>query len=892
MQIILTHENADFDAIASLLAAHKLYTRATPVLPHRINRNVQAFLSLYGSRFSLVEPDALDRQPAINRVILVDTQKMTYVRGMSQEVDHILVIDHHTPPESPPENWRCQCETLGAATTLLVEALSTRLVPISPIEATLMLAGIYEDTGSLTYASTTPRDMRASAWLVDQGANLELAVEFLDHPLSENQLAIYRELHAHLETLEVDRHSIVMSWARSPGGVDEEISTLAHKLNNLLEPSALFIFVQIAGNTQMVARSATNDINVAEVARHFGGGGHSRAAAALIREREAEDVYEDLREILPQYVQPRIKVRDLMSYGVQTVGPDDPIAELTEKMLHTGHEGFPVVDEEGNVCGLVTRNAVDRAIQHELGRHPISRIMKQGEVTVSPEDSAEQLRTLMIQTGWGQIPVIEDSRIIGVVTRTDMIRMPPSSQTLQRKRITHLMDQAIPQPALTLIHQMGKQAAEAGDMLYFVGGIVRDLLVGEEIGDIDLVVEGNAIRLGQAMEAQYGGKVRSHRRFGTVKWILPDTIWEKVSQESENEGPPGGQQRPSLPSGQSSNASNLPEFIDLVSARTEFYDHPTALPMVSRSSIKQDLHRRDFTINTMAICLDPQRWGELLDFYGGRSDLEEGVIRVLHSLSFVDDPTRILRAARFEARLGFQLDQRSASLIEEALPLLNRVSGERIRHELDLIFREEKPERALDRLQEFGVLQTLHPNLTSDAWLHRRFRRLRNTFEPERWQLGDEERRYFYWSIFLYRLDDPSFEAIKKRLRLWSRLVDAHVWARKARDIFDSLKEAEAPSDVVTLLEPYSLDVLAILWLTTADGEVRATLEQYVDAWHHVEPALDGNDLKAMGLEPGPEFRTILTSLKGAKLDGDVTTREEEKAYVRDHFHPSNSGEA
>jgi tRNA nucleotidyltransferase (CCA-adding enzyme) len=889
MQVILTHENADFDAIASLLAAHKLYTRAIPVLPHRINRNVRAFLSLYGSRFSLVDRDTLDRHLSIDRVILVDTQKLTYVRGMSKEVNQVLVIDHHTPPKSPPDNWRYQCKTLGAATTLLIEALSTRLIPISPIEATLMLAGIYEDTGGLTYASTTPRDMRAAAWLVDQGANLELAIEFLDHPLSETQLAIYQKLHENLETLEVDRHPIVMSWARSPGGRDEEVSTLAHKLNNLLEPSALFIFVQIAGNTQMVARSATNDINVAEVARYLGGDGHDRAAAALIHDRPAEEVYEELLDILPRYVQPRIKVRDLMSYGVQTVSPDDAIADLAEKMLHTGHEGFPVIDEDGNVCGLVTRNAVDRAIQHELGRHPISRIMKQGEVSVSPEDSAERLRSLMIQTGWGQIPVVEDDQIIGVVTRTDMIRIPPSSQTLQRKRITHLMEQAIPRPVLTLIHKMGERAANADDMLYFVGGIVRDLLLGQDIVDIDLVVEGDAIRLGRAMEAHYGGEIRSHRRFGTVKWILPDDIWKQVSQES------GGNESwraPPLPSGQTHKESNLPEFIDLVTARTEFYEHPTALPMVSRSSIKQDLHRRDFTINTMAIRLDPQRWGELLDFYGGQSDLRKGVIRVLHSLSFVDDPTRVLRAARFEARLGFQLDQRSASLIEDALPLLERITGERIRHEFDLIFQEDKPERALDRLQEFGVLQTLQPNLKSDAWLHERFRRLRTVFNAEQWQLSEEDSRFLYWSIFLYRLDNPSFEAIRDRLRLWSRLVDAHMWARKGQDIIVPLKQAEKPSDIVMLLEPYSLEVLAILWLITNDGEVRATLEQYADAWYRVEPKLNGNDLKDMGLEPGPRFRTILTALKGAKLNGEVTTREEERDYVIEHFNPSEPGES
>ncbi|MGC9522578.1 MAG: CBS domain-containing protein, partial [Anaerolineae bacterium] len=487
MQVILTHENADFDAIASLLAAHKLYPGAQPILPHRVNRNVQAFLSLYGPGLPLLDPDALPRGQHVQRVILVDTQKLTFVRGMGKEIDHVLVIDHHTPPESILAGWQFQCEPLGAATTMLVEAISTRLIPISPVEATLMLAGIYEDTGSLTYASTTPRDLRAASWLIEQGADLEVATEFLEHPLTSAQQRIYQGLRDHMETVEIDGHPIVISWAKSPPETEEEVSTLAHKLRNLLEPSALFIFVQIGENTQMVARSATDDINVADVADHFGGGGHDRAAAALIRQRAAEDAASELREILPDHVKPRIKVRDLMSYGVRTVHPEDSIENVSQQMLQTGHEGFPVLDDEGRIVGLITRNAVDRALQHQLGQQPVRRIMQPGTVTVSPGDSVEYVRALMIQTGWGQIPVARDGRIIGVVTRTDMIRLQPSPQTAERQKIAHLMEQAIPGPVLALIHEIGAEAADAGCVIYFVGGIVRDLLLGQDIFDIDLV---------------------------------------------------------------------------------------------------------------------------------------------------------------------------------------------------------------------------------------------------------------------------------------------------------------------------------------------------------------------------------------------------------------------
>ncbi len=876
MQVILTHENADFDAVASLMAAHKLYPGATPVLPHRVNRNVRAFLSLYGTGFAFVEPDRLPRGQHVQRVILVDTQKLTFVRGMGRDIDQVLVIDHHTPPETIPDTWRFQCEPLGAATTLLVEAISTRLIPISPVEATLMLTGIYEDTGSLTYASTTPRDLRAAAWLIDQGADLEITTEFLDHPLSAAQQTIYDGLREHMETLEIDGHPVILSWAVSPPETEEEISTLAHKLRNLLEPSGLFILVEIGENTQLVARSATDDISAAAVAEHFGGGGHNRAAAALIRQRSAAAVMEELREILPGYVQPRFKVRELMSLGVRTVAPDDTVDAVAQEMLQTGHEGFPVVDAEDQVVGLVTRNAIDRALQHQLGDEPVERVMQPGTVTVSPGDSVERVRALMIQSGWGQIPVTQNGHVIGVVTRTDLIRLQPPTQTSERQRIVHLMAQAFPGPLLALIREIGARAAEAGYVIYFVGGIVRDLLLDQDISDVDLVVEGDAIDLAHTLADRHGGEVRSHSRFRTAKWLLPDDLWERLDTDDDPEALTAV---PAAP-------YNLPVFIDFVTARTEFYEHPTALPMVSQSSIKQDLHRRDFTINTLAIRLDPQHWGELLDFYGGRADLEAGVIRVLHSLSFVDDPTRILRAARFEARLGFQIDQRSEALIAEGLPLLDRVTGERIRHELDLIFQEAEPEAALCRLDACGALQQIHADLRCDLWLVRRFERLRNAFDPQLWDMDADERSLLYWALFTYRLSRKSFEQLSVRLKLSRRLGELHAAREDLQQALSELDTASRASAVVKQLAPLSLDALALGWLVTDTAEVRERLARYAATWRHVQPRLDGDDLKALGFKPGPIFREILSALQQARLNGEVRTRADEIALVEARFDP------
>ncbi len=883
MQVILTHENADFDAIASLLAAHKLYPNANPVLPHRVNRNVQAFLGLYGPGLPFLTPEALSRGQHIKRVILVDTQKITHVRGMGKHINEVLVIDHHEHPEIKPDGWQFRGEIIGATTTLLVEALSARLIPISPVEATLMLTGIYEDTGSLTFASTTPRDLRAAAWLIDQGGNLGIAAEFLDHPLSANQQLIYADLRQHAETTEINGHPIVTSWAISPPGSEEEISTLAHKLRNLLVPSALFVLVEISGNTQIVARSTTDDINVAALMEHFEGGGHNRAAAALIRQRPVGDVYDELRSLLETYVQPRIKVRDIMSMGVRTVSPNDTVKSVAQRMLRTGHEGFPVVDAQDTVVGLVTRNAVDRAMQHKWDLQPIHRIMQAGTVWASPDDSAERLRAMMIHSGWGQVPVVDNDHIIGVVTRTDMIRIPSSVHANQRDKMAHLMAEAFPAPLLTLIREIGAEAADMNAIIYFVGGIVRDLLLGLAIVDVDIVVEGEAIILSNAMARKYGGKIRTHSRFGTVKWILPDDIWSKMQLLSSS---PEDSLPANAPHTQTEihHGNNLPVFIDLVTARTEFYDHPTALPTVQRSSIKQDLHRRDFTINTLALRLDPQRWGEMLDFFGGQTDLKDHVIRVLHSLSFVDDPTRILRAARFETRLGFHIDNRSEALIDEAVPLLNRVTGGRIRHELDLILKERKPEAALDRLQAFGVLKQIDPALICDDWLQERFEDLRANFDPELWDMKIEDKLFLHWAVLLYRVSTPALARISARLPLPRRVVKTVQGVSRFKENFHMLSLKMRISEIVTLLDPIPIDILAVVWLCSESPQVAGVLLHYIREWRHIRPIMSGDDLKAMGFKPGPIYRDILNALKIAHLEGNITTIAEERSLILKHF--------
>ncbi len=776
LSVILTHEYTDFDALASLLGAHLLYPQALPVLPRQMNRNVREFAHLFKGALPFIEPDDLPKHQHVDDAILVDTRSANWVRGMD-DATQVLVIDHHqdagegeaggeTDPldvwETPATdasraNWRFWTDDVGANTTILVEQIRERAIRLTPSQATLLALGIYEDTGSLTYRATTARDVICVAWLLDaeQGANLEVIARFLRHPLSEAQREVYQTLVDNSEHLTIEGNRVVIATATAHNFRDE-LSTLAHKIRNLYEPDALFLIVDLGDRVQVVARSSTDSVDVGAIATELGGGGHDRAAAAPIRGMDLAGVRERILALCHAHSRPAVTVRQLMTLGrPQTLNAQMPISEAVLLMRRYGHEGYPVMvsqdDGSDSLLGIITRQEADRTMGHGLGDAPVAKYMREGNYTVTPEDSAATLRQLMLTSGWGQIPVVDaKGGLIGIVTRTDLIKLwdRGDTPTPGRSSMAQRLKDALPPVQWRLLQVAGQEAAQTGCNAYVVGGFVRDLLLHDTDWrvpslDLDIVIEGDAILLAEQLQRDYGGRVVTHRRFGTAKWLLDDEAWPVHRQALLGDV-----------------QGDLPEFIDLVTARTEFYTAPTVLPTVERSSIKLDLHRRDFTINTLAINLNPTQWGELLDFYNGAADLEQGRIRVLHSLSFVDDPTRILRAVRYEQRFNFHIGPRTLQLLNDAVELLEKVSAARIRHELDRILQEATPEKTLGRLDELGVLAQLHPQMGLTDWVADGFRALRQAladldhtehFSAESLDLirAISIERY-YWGILVY----------------------------------------------------------------------------------------------------------------------------------------------
>jgi tRNA nucleotidyltransferase (CCA-adding enzyme) len=880
MLLILTHEKSDFDAIASQLAAHKLYPEGIPLLSRHLNRNVQQFLNLYWDALPYMRAVEWQRK-RVDEILLVDTQNLNSVRGIVKK-PLVRVIDHHIG-QKQRKGWIYNVEAVGATTTLLVEMLQKAGLTLTVEEATLLMLGIYEDTGSLTYDTSTTRDARAVAWLFEQGAQLGVVRRFLTMPLTAKQQALYDELQSNAEWLRIQGRTVVVATAVAPQGFSDEISSVAHRLRETLTPDGLFVLVQLGRDVQLVARSSHEDIDVSQVAGELGGGGHSRAAAGLVINDNVAAVGQRIKDYLPQIIKPMTRVAEIMSYGVQTIVPDLTINEAAQMMQRSGHEGYPVVaPDSARIKGLLTRHAVDRAMNHELGHLPVKRIMKAGTFIVRPSDSIERVQELMLSEGWGQIPVIADDagqagvdiHPIGIVTRTDLLNhwFKPVIESAESD-MRALLEDSLSTPLWAMVQAVGESADKLKMPLYFVGGLVRDLLLKAPSVDLDMVVEGDAIELVRLLQGRYGGEVHTHARFGTAKWFITGDIWRTLAGQY----PVSGAEVEDI-----EDIDSLPDFVDFVTARSEFYNEPSALPEVEQGSIKLDLHRRDFTINTLAVRLDGAHLGELLDFYGGRRDLELGLVRVLHSLSFIDDPTRILRAVRLEQRLDFQIESRTLELLADSLPMLSRVTGSRIRHEIELSLNEADPLSVMERLDELNVMGHIQDGLAWTAEAAKYYSLVPHFKGDPIWQktFSEKSREFLYFILWIAPLPVDVQEKTVERLRGRKATRDDVLAVNELLKMLKGLPVEPKPSQVSRACRPYRPRVLLAARIMLDKDPLGTQLDHYFAELRFVKTALNGDDLRALGLTPGPSFNVYLGRLLDARMDGLVSDEAGERLLL------------
>ncbi len=871
MDIIVGHMNCDFDAFASMVAARKLYPEAVLVFTGSVNQNVREFIALHGDMLDFADPASLDI-PAIRRVIMVDTKIADRLGELRPVLDNpeveVFAFDHH--PESPEDlpGIKDYTELVGATTTVLVGIIAERNLPVTPFEATVFALGIHEDTGSLTFSTSTPEDAEALSWLMRQGVNVSVLARFLAGALTAEQHALMNQLLASFRTEDIAGIRVSLATARSQSYVDG-VSVVAHKIAELENPEVLFVLVEMLGRVHMVGRSRLSQVPVDTVLAEFGGGGHKQAASAVAKNIPLPEVEEALLDALRRKAHPMLTASQIMSGPVRTIAEATTITEAARRMRQTGHTAFPVVDEAGALVGIISRKDLDKAAHHGLGHAPVKGFMTRNLVSVQPGSSIQEVQTLMMEYAVGRIPVLEGGVIKGIVTRKDVLRalhgadylrgIHPAGKPASRyskQEIIAMMDELLPREVQLLLRQVSREAGKESFNVFLVGGFVRDLLLREPNLDLDLVVEGDGISFARHLTEVLGGRMRSHRKFGTAVLLLPD----------------GGR-------------------IDIASARTEFYERPAALPTVELSSIRQDLYRRDFSINSMAVTLTGADFGELLDYFGGQRDLEKKQVRILHNLSFVEDPTRIFRAVRFEQRYDFHMEPQTEILARRAIEMefVGRLTNARVRDELKDILSEPAALKALKRLEELGALRSLHPDLVVTRDMEKRFQQVEKCYpsfenrfleweEPHKEEAGREPRR---WLVGLMALMQETAEDELRRWAQQMRLRRDETWvllegALQAPRLAKVLADGALPrSGLYFLLDPLKTEALAYLYVTGGPPS-RAAVLKFLELHRDSHLAIGGADLEKMGLHPSEMYSTIIEKVRAAKLDGTAESREEQ----------------
>ncbi|MGB2925318.1 MAG: CBS domain-containing protein [Limnothrix sp.] len=895
MDVILCHQTVDFDALGAAIALSRLRVGARVVLTGGAHPGVRRFLALYRGEFPLLEMRSINPDQ-LRTIMVVDNQQRQRV-GKAQTwfdaplVEQIEIYDHHLDQERDIPATYTEIEDVGATTTLIAEKLQARGIELDPYTATVMALGIHVDTGSLTFDQTTVRDAQALAWLMGQGALVKIIAEYADPSFSPQVQLLFSEAMGKLQRETVQGYQMAKVLLRSPTFVPG-LSNMAERIMKMTDLDALFVGhfyrqTEAEGKLVVIGRSHIAETNLNQLFEPYGGGGHDQAAALSVRINEPESILEKIYSDFQLQIPHALTARDLMTAPVRTILPETTIEEAQRVLFRYGHSGLAVVNDEEKLVGVISRRDLDLALHHGFHHAPVKGYMSRHVRTISPDTTMREIEAMMVRFDVGRLPVVAADNLLGIVTRTDILRqhhqaqqrdlLPPSKDNLPQS-LTQLFGDRLSSTLWNLLQSVAAAAQKRGWHLYLVGGAVRDILLAESdtellLQDIDLVVDGchTTADVGAGVELANHicelyptARLSVHGEFQTAA-----ILWHND---------------PILGS----------LWMDIATARTEFYPYPAANPEVEASSIRQDLYRRDFTINALCLRLTEPRPGELLDFFGGLQDLQQREIRVLHANSFIEDPTRIYRAVRFAVRLNFQLETETEDYIRYAIAsgIYEKLHYEkpqapalttRLRAELKYLLTAKYWKSALQLLNDLGALKCIHKNLslTADVWWQIRC--------VDRWlRHQDPEKNLEHWRIrlegLLLNLSNEERLEVGDRLQLpKDSLLRLAKVSQLQTETLPALIQAKTLSDKVFALQLLKLPEI-ILLAALSPKPIRHNLWCYLQRWQFITAPLDGSDLKELGYKPSPQFRVILTDILRKTLDKEIGDRPSALTYLATHY--------
>ncbi len=832
IKVVVLPEGADLDSLSAAYGVIRLYENTFLLKPKYLSRKAGEVFKKYREFFPITE-----ELPEEFILILVDTHYLPE-EVRDRKVRKVIVYDHHPRGDTFP--YEGKIEKVGAATTLVVEELMERDIKLSPQEATLISLGIYEDTGCLTYEGTTERDAKALAWLLSQGVNLREVREVIEESYTPQQIEAVNRIVQSIEKVFIDGKTVALATAVLER-YQPDINSLLYEIKDLKEADAFFVILEAEGKTYAFGRSQSPEIDVGEILEFFGGGGHREAGAVKLENVPAER----LKELIKNYLRRKhvkVRVREVMNTPPFVLPEHLSVKLALEELSERGIANAPVINREGKLVGIISKKALLKLVK-VYPDEPIERFLNRDFHTLRPDSLVWEAEEILTRFGQKLIPVVEDGTVVGVVTRLDLLQLLREDLHRYGERRKKLQ---LPENLKEIATEVGKIAKELGYRAYIVGGVVRDILLGKEVWDIDFVVEGSAIEVAEKLAERYRVKAHPFPEFGTAHL--------KVGKLK----------------------------LEFATARRETYRKPGAYPEVEPASLKEDLIRRDFTINAMAISVNPEDFGILIDYFGGLRDLRDRVIRILHPVSFIEDPVRILRALRFAGRLGFRLSRSTEKLLKQAvnLGLLKEAPRGRLVNEIKLALREEKLLDILELYRRYGILEEVIEGFRWSEKLYEKLLSLRKIVDWHSLEFPDERLDYGWLYLILLLTNTLDKEKALKFLEeisapSWVRESTAYIYDRMYRTKKE-LREAKEPYEVYRVLKPLHPSLFLLLM---TDESLRERVKLFLEKLRFVKvPKEVIEKLRKEGLQ-GRELGEAIENVKREimnreySLDGTATEK-------------------
>ncbi len=853
MKIITSHINLDFDGYASACLLTLFFKGYNLVFPGSKEEKVNHFVTKNHHKL----PEELNLQSIRNikleSIVVTDTSKCERLSELCEKIkeispERLWTFDHHTKDveEIFLRAKGSFIKERGSSTSIVVDFLKENGVKIPDFYATLGIIGIYEDTDFLSFSETRPEDVEAVAYLLRCGADLSEVAGVLKNPLTPSQIELLNLIIPAIEKLTVRGREVAVVRL-SLNRYYSDVSSVIHRVMELENIGFFIAILQMEKKVYLIVKSNFSDIDLRDIFQGIAFG-HQNAVSGIFRNKtvfEVEKMVKNRLENLP----PLNRIKHIQSPPIFILSEDQTVKKAFEIFNRVKVNTLPVKDNEGRIIGYVSRQDIDYAISKGFEKVKTGNFVNRDIIVLNAEDEIDRAKRVFMETGVKLLFVEENGKITGLVTRTSALKHSLVVKDVGLKTTVNLRDRLkeyLPDYIYRILLIASDIASEMGVDLYIVGGFVRDLLLKKRNLDLDLVVSKDGMEFGKKLAEKIDAGVKVHDKFNTAKLNI------------------GSRLR-----------------IDIATLRFEYYEMPGDLPRITAGSLFHDLYRRDFTINAMAVCLNRQRFGELIDYFNGRRDLKDRIIRVLHSMSFIDDPTRILRALRFKHRFRFTIGKTTESLMVAAanMNIFSTISGARYLKEFKQLFAEKNASFILDDFERYGCATFLKKDLKTDDYIKSI---ALNIDSVVTWYQLLYKKDVEQWLLYLMAI--LIHQNYKERMEIANKLF----LKRKEKDIilnyrsflreysvFASSKERKL-SEYYHFFKKREVEILLFALAFFEDEEYKKHISIYIDRYMDFKLKVNGKDAIKLGMKEGFGVKRVLDKLTSEVIDRGLYSREEQ----------------